>query len=60
MGEHKRKNSGTLNKTEKPKGAPECYGKMFKENGQLTYGAMICDEEFCEFSEKCWESSKKQ
>ena len=38
---------------------PKCYGKMFREDGRLTYGAMICDEEFCEFSEKCWESSKK-
>lgn len=28
----------------------KCFGNMFRENGRLTYGAMICDE--CEEVEK--------
>lgn len=38
---------------------PKCFGSMFNENENLRYGAMVCDEEFCRHSEKCWEASKK-
>ena len=37
---------------------PKCFGSMFRENGTLRYGAMVCDEEFCEHSKECWEKSK--
>ena len=36
----------------------KCFGNMFREDGRLTYGAMICDE--CENVEKCWEYSKSR
>lgn len=42
----------------KPKNAPRCYGSMFKEDGNLAYGSMICDAEFCDFSEECWKDSR--
>lgn len=37
---------------------PKCFGSMFRENGTLRYGAMVCDEEFCEHSKECWGKSK--
>ena len=57
MGEERRKK---LKEIEKPEGAPKCYGTMFRENGNLRYGSMSCDEEFCEFSEKCRKDSERR
>lgn len=43
--------------TVKPKDIDlQCFGNMFRENGILTYGAMICDE--CENVEECRKHSK--
>ena len=58
MGEARRKLNNISRETKKPENAPECYGDMFRENGQLQYGSMICDEEFCGFSERCRKDSK--
>lgn len=34
----------------------KCFGKMFREDGRLTYGAMICEE--CEEVEECRKRSE--
>ena len=34
----------------------KCFGKMFREDGRLTYGAMICEE--CEEVEECRKCSE--
>lgn len=36
----------------------QCFGNMFRENGNLTYGAMICEE--CEEVEECRKHSKNR
>ena len=36
----------------------QCFGKMFREDGRLTYGAMICEE--CEEVELCRKHSENR
>lgn len=42
----------------KKKERPKCYGYAFREDGILRFGAMVCDVEFCDYSDSCWYESR--